>query len=228
MSSRRTRGIVLAATLGLAGLGASAALNPAVADAVTTGTQAVSTRVTAIRGALSGLVKDGTLTQAQAHKVATTLDKTLPQRGMRGGFGPGGFGPGGFGRDGDLTTAAGVIGVTTDQLRTALEGGKTLAQVAQSKGVSQATLVDKLVAAARTRIAAAVTAKQLTQAQADAMSTDLKARITAQVTHIRPAGGRGHGGGWGRPGAPGGPAGSGGESAPSSPGGSPSSGTSTS
>ena len=182
MLPRRASSLVLAGAVGLAGLGIGTTLRPAAASAATSSTQAVTDRVTAIKNALAGLVKDGTITQQQADKVATTLDSKLPRRG---------FGHGGRGGL-DLDTAAGVIGVTTDELRTALEGGKTFAQVAQSKGISQATLVDKLVAAEQTRIAAAVKAGQLTQAQADAITADLKSRITERVTSTRPAGGRGH------------------------------------
>jgi hypothetical protein len=77
--------------------------------------------------------------------------------------------------------------VITDELRTALESGNTLAQVAQSKGTSQATLVDRLVAAETARLAAVVTAGRLTQAQAEAMTAELRTRITELVTTSRPA-----------------------------------------
>lgn len=187
MKSTRIPGLALAGALGLAGLGVGvgAAVSPAVASAATTSTQAVTSRVTAIKNALTGLVKDGTITQAQADKVATTLDNTLPKGGFGGHHG-------GIGRGADLDAAASVIGVTTAQLHSALDSGKTLAQVAQGKGISQATLVDKLVAAEKTRIAAAVKAGQLTQAQATAISADLKTRITQQVTSTRPVGGFDH------------------------------------
>lgn len=200
MKSTRASGLVLAGVLGLAGLGVGATLGPVAASAATGSTQAVSDRLTEIKDALAGLVKNGTITQAQADKVATTLDSNLP----KGGFGGHG-GRGGFGRGADLDTAASVIGITTDQLRTALDSGKTLAQVAQSKGVSQATLVDKLVAAEKTRISAAVKAGQLTQAQADTRIADLKTRITEQVTTTCAGGGRGPGGGHDGDGYPGGP-----------------------
>jgi len=187
MKSTRTSGLVLAVAVGLAGVGIGAAMGPAGASAATAATQAVTDRATAIKNALAGLVKDGTLTQAQADKVATTVDGALP----KGGFGRHG-GRGGL----DLDTAAGVIGMTRDELRTALDSGKTLAQVAQGKNISQATLVDKLVAAEKTRIAAAVKAGRLTQAQADSMTADLTTRVTERVTSTRPMmGGRGRHGG---------------------------------
>jgi hypothetical protein len=98
-------------------------------------------------------------------------------------------GPGG--RDGfrgaDLDTAAGIIGISADEPRTALEDGATLAQVAQGKGIDQATLVGKLVAAAGTRVADAVKAGRLTRARADAVTEDLRTRITEQVTSTPPA-----------------------------------------
>src|SRR4051812_38104595 len=138
MKLTRASGLVLAGATGLAGLGVGVTLGPVAASAATTTTQGVTDRVTAIKNALAGLVTDGTITQQQADKVASTLSTTLPQ---------GGHGHGGFGRGADLDAAASAIGVTADELRTALESGKTLAQVAESKGGSQATLGDKPVAA---------------------------------------------------------------------------------
>ena len=180
MKSTRTSSLLLAGAVGLAGLGVGTTLGPAAASAATSSTTAVTGRVTAIKNALAGLVSDGTLTQAQADKVATTLD-TVPLGGKGGGVGHGV----------DLDTAAGVIGVTADELRTQLQAGKTLAQVAQAKGIDQDALVDKLVAAEKTRIAAAVKAGTLTQAQADAKLADLESRVTGQVTSTRPVGGQG-------------------------------------
>src|SRR4051812_43334499 len=159
MKSTRASGLVLAAVLGVAGLGAGAALGPTAASAATSTTSTVGSRLTDIKNALSGLVSNGTITQAQADKVASTLDSTLPERGFGG--------HGGFGRGAALDTAASVIGVTSDELRTQLEAGKTLAEIASAKGISQADLVSKLVAAEKTRIAAAVKAGTITQAEAD-------------------------------------------------------------
>jgi hypothetical protein len=188
MKSNRASGLVLVGAVGLAGLAVGTALSPVAASAATsTATQAVSERVTAFKDALAGLVKDGTISQSQADKVATTLDDTLPQGR-------------GFGRHGaraglDLDTVAGVIGVSADELRTQLRSGKTLAQIAEGKNISQATLVDRLVPAEKARIAAAVKAGQITQARADAMAAGLEARITQRVTRTHAMAGRGHHGG---------------------------------
>jgi hypothetical protein len=188
MRSTRVSGLVLAGAVGLAGLGVGVVIGPATASAATsTATKAVGDRVTAIKDALAGLVKDGTITQSQADKVATTLDQKLPRRGFAG-HGPG-FAAG-------LDKAARIIGISESELRTQLESGKTLAEIAKSKGMSQATLVDKLVAAAQSQLATAVKSGRLTQKQADAISAGLKARITTLVTSTGPMRGSGrHDGG---------------------------------
>jgi hypothetical protein len=105
-------------------------------------------------------------------------------------------GPGGRHRD-ELAAAATYLGISEDALRTQLEAGKTLAQVAgATSGKSVSGLVDALVAAEQKEIAAAVTAGRLTQAEADTILKGLKARVTEHVDRTGPPAGRdGHGGG---------------------------------
>ncbi len=79
---------------------------------------------------------------------------------------------------------AGALGITTDQLRTALQEGKTLAQVAQDEGVSRTDLVSKLVAAAKAQLAEDVRAGRITQAQADQLSQDVEQRITDKIDRV--------------------------------------------
>ena len=187
---KKASALTLAGAMGVAGVGAGAVLGSGVAGAATTTTTAVKDRVSSIKDALSGLVTDGTLTQAQADKVASTLDSKLPGKGPFGG-GHGGFGPGGFGgpgRFGGLSDAASVIGITKDALRTGLESGKTLAQLAQTKGISKADLISRLVTAAKADLAAAVKDGKLTQAQSDTISANLQARITKEVDAVREPG----------------------------------------
>jgi hypothetical protein len=94
-----------------------------------------------------------------------------------------GFGHAGFG---GLDAAASYLGLTEAQLRTELESGKTLAQVAQAHGKSVSGLVDALVADAKKHLDAAVSAGHLTQAQADNMLNDLRDRITSRVNSRAP------------------------------------------
>jgi len=168
--NKRVASLVLVSAMGVGGV-TSLAAGPALA-AEPAGT--VSQRLTDIKNALKGLVGDGTLTQAQADKVATTLDEALPRRGPGGGHGMRGGVRG-------LSEAATVLGMTEAELRTALEGGTSLADLAAANGISKATLIDKLVAAAKTRIAADVKAGRITQAHADEHLADLTSRITEMV-----------------------------------------------
>jgi len=91
-----------------------------------------------------------------------------------------------FGHLGKLDAAASYLGISEDQLRTELEGGKTLAQVAQAHGKSVTGLVDALVAEAKKHVDAAVAAGRLTKSQADQMLNDLRDRITSMVNSRPP------------------------------------------
>src|SRR5436853_262844 len=79
--------------------------------------------------------------------------------------------------------AALYLGLTDAELHTAIESGKTLAQVAKDKGKSVSGLVDALVKEAKDHLATEVTEGRLTQAQADQMLTDAKAKITDMVNN---------------------------------------------
>ena len=89
-----------------------------------------------------------------------------------------GFGHGLFGR---LEAAAGYIGITETQLRTELEGGKTLAQVAKDHSKSVDGLVNALFADAKAKLDDAVSAGRLTKAQETGLLGGLKDRITNMV-----------------------------------------------
>lgn len=170
------------------------------------------------KSALDPLVANGTLTQAQADAVIAALESARPAKG------PGGKG----GRHGvsNLTAAASALGMTEADLRTALQGGKSLAAVAQEKGVAVATVVDALVAQLKAHLDEHVASGKNTQAEADQILADSRARIEAFVNGVAPSGGPGFGKGFrGRGGH--GP-GRGGPGRPAPSGGSSSSGSSTS
>lgn len=184
--------IAVVALAGGIGLTGGMLIAPSLASAADSGSSTtISGRLNAIKDALKGLVSDGTITQSQADKVATTLDQKLPQRGMGGpGFGPG-FGPRRGGAHLDPADVAKVLGITVDQLRTQTQAGKTLAQIAASKGMSKADLVSGLVKAAEAQLATAVKDGRLTQAQADTVKGTLMARITDMVDRVGPGPGMG-------------------------------------
>jgi hypothetical protein len=180
--------IALASGIGLTG---GLLVGPGIATAADTETGAatgVGGRLAAIKDALKGLVTDKTLTQEQADKVATTLDQSLPKRGPGG---PRGHHPGRPGGHLRPEAVAKALGVTVQELRTQLQAGKTLAQIAATKSISKDELVRRLVAAAEADLAADVKAGRMTQARADEIKPTLKARITEKVDQVGP-GPRGH------------------------------------
>jgi oligoribonuclease (3'-5' exoribonuclease) len=115
-----------------------------------------------------------------------------------GGQGPGG--PGGNGLGGrneavsDTSVVAKAIGITEADLQTALNSGQTVAAVAKAHNVAVQTVIDALVADGQSELADAVKAGTLTQAQADAQTTQVTQRATDQVngTMTGGPGGNGH------------------------------------
>jgi hypothetical protein len=102
-----------------------------------------------MQSALQSLVDSGTLTQAQLDEVVSTLQANRPERGDHG---PGGRHGGPGGRGANMQVVADTIGITADQLRTGLEGGQTIAQIAEANGKTAQQVIDALVADATTRI----------------------------------------------------------------------------
>ena len=197
---KRTAGLILTGVLATGAVGA-VAMTPASA---TTSDNVVTSRLAHIKSALRGLVTDGTLTQAQADKVAGTLDSQPPMAGMGGRGGMGGMGgrAGGMGLAHSHDAAAKALGMTSDELYTAVQGGKTLADVAKNQKVSVGSLVKAMVADAEADLASAVKAGTMTQAQADTMKSALTQQITDQVNGVRAGSGMGRGSrgaGWAPP-----------------------------
>ncbi len=133
------------------------------------------------KSALDGLVADGTITQAQADKVQAALRAARPGKGM------------GKARHAKLDAAASALGMTVGELRTALQGGKSLAAIAQEKGIDSAKVVDALVAELKTHLDQHVASGRKTQAEADEMLADARTRIQAFVNGEAPAGRPGFG-----------------------------------
>ncbi len=144
----------------------------------------------------------------------------LGGRGLGGGLGPGsddGSDDGGFrggleggGRLGGTSAASAYLGLTAAALRTDLQNGKTLAEVAKAQGKSVDGLVAAMVASQKKRLDSAVSSGFLTQAQAQQIESTMAARMQDLVNGVRPrfggaGGGQGFGlGGSGRGGSGGG------------------------
>jgi uncharacterized protein YidB (DUF937 family) len=200
LSSHRNKIVAVISALVLvvgagAAVGATGALSPkkeneAVVDDVAEQLGVEPSEVTAalkqaLKNRVDAAVEAGRLTEAQGTEMKARIDAgDVPLLGFGPGFGHHG-GPHGIHRG--LDAAADYLGVTEAQLHSALESGKTLAQVAKSKGKSVDGLVAALVADAKANLAAAVKAGRLTQAESNAMQADLKARITDLVNNAPPA-----------------------------------------
>ena len=158
---------------------------------------------TKLQEVLKPLVDDGTITQDQADKVIAAIVAAKPAGFPHGGGPFGGHrGPGGLGGviGTGLDTVATTLGITSDEVKTALESGQTLADLAVAHGKTAQDVIDAIVAEAKTHLDTAVTDGKLTQAQADKILTELTTRPTDFVNNGLPAGLPGFGGhGFGHP-----------------------------
>ena len=98
------------------------------------------------------------------------------------------FGHGHFGDHGlhGLDAAASYLGLSESQLRSRLESGKTLAQVAKAQGKSVDGLVAALKADLKQHLDRAVADGRLTQAQEDQILANADQRLTQLVNGTFP------------------------------------------
>jgi hypothetical protein len=130
-----------------------------------------------------GKTRDG-LIQALVTASQTSISTLVDQKGVGAQRG----GPGDRGVIGDqLSVAATYLGTTTDDLRTKMQAGQTLAQIAAAtSGKSRDGLVAALTSDAQAKIAAAQSAGTITADQATQLTNDLADRITRFVDSTRP------------------------------------------
>lgn len=124
-----------------------------------------------LQDALGGLVDDGTLTQQQA----TAVEEALRHAG------PAHRGHAGARRGASWSAAAEAIGISPDELRTALGDGATIAQVAEGRGVDVQTVIDAIVAAEREQLADNIESGRVTQERADELLARVEERAEALV-----------------------------------------------
>lgn len=139
-----------------------------------------------------GKTRDGLIAALSAEatrQITTAVDQpgtTFP--------GPGRGGHGGLRVTNDIAAAAAYIGTNEADLRTKLQAGQTLAQIATAAGKTRDGLIAAMVAEGNAKIDAAVTAGTITAAQGAEKKAALIAHVTVEVDQTRPAfgpGGRG-------------------------------------
>jgi hypothetical protein len=141
----------------------------------------------------NGKTRDGliaALVAAEQQEISTLVDqKGTAFPGGHGNGGPGRGAPGGFRVEGDpLAAAATFLGTTTADLRTKMESGQTLAQIATAAGKTRDALIQALVNDAKTKIEAAKSAGTITADQATKLEANLADMITRLVDSTRPMG----------------------------------------
>jgi hypothetical protein len=156
----------------------------------------------ALKNRVDAAVGEGRLTREQGARMKERIDANeLPLFGMgRARFGGPGHRDHHFFFHAKLEAAAEYLGMTDAQLRTALGSRKTLAQVARDRDKSVDGLIDVLVEQAETKLAEAVEARRLTEAEKSEMLAGIRERVTDLVNgrflRLRPPGSHRH-----RPGA---------------------------
>ena len=187
---------------------------PARADRLATAAEAIGISTDDLRAALKGGQSIAEVAEANGVEAQTVIDALvaeattrlegllaeLPDRvaeavnrtGPPDHEGPGQGGPGQGGRRGPgLEAAARAIGISVEDLRTAVKGGDTVAEVAAANNVEVQTVIDALIADATTHLHQAVADGRLSEADAAERAADLSERITAMVNGTMSPGGPG-------------------------------------
>jgi hypothetical protein len=129
---------------------------------------------------VSEQLAQGKITQSQADEMNQQINNNnglMPFMGMFGGHGPGHMG--GLGED--LSSLSTFFGITTNELQTALESGKTLAQIATDHGKTAADLKTYITDQTKTKLDQAVKDGKITQQQENDELTQLSQRIDAMI-----------------------------------------------
>jgi hypothetical protein len=138
----------------------------------------------AVVATIAGSVLLGNRVAAQTPAPTAPAQAATPGRGygMSGGMGMMMQGRMGGQSNSLIAVAAQTLGMTQTDLVAALDGGKTIAAVAEEKDVALDKIVAAFIAPRAQMLQAAVTAGRLTQGQADANLATMKANVTAQLS----------------------------------------------
>lgn len=103
-----------------------------------------------LRETLQPLVDDGTINTTQADAVAEHLVENRPEReGRKGRRGP-------DGHRGDKAAVAEALGIDAETLRSELQAGNSIADIAEANGIDVQTVIDAMIADAQSHIDLAV------------------------------------------------------------------------
>jgi DNA-binding phage protein len=134
-----------------------------------------------------GKTRDGLIAALSAEatkQITTAVDQPgkFMDHGGRGG-------PGGMrGVASGIAAAAAYIGTTEADLRTKMQAGQTLTQIATAAGKTRDGLIAAMVADGNAKIDAAVAAGTITAAQATEKKAALSAHATAEVDQVHSGG----------------------------------------
>ncbi|NJN67136.1 MAG: hypothetical protein HC884_10710 [Chloroflexaceae bacterium] len=145
--------------------------------------------LTEVEARLDTQVEAGRLTQDEAderlaearERITEQMNETRPSGEREGSAPPDRMSPPPHG-GGNLETIAETLGMTTEDLLSALQEGKTIAEVAEAQGVDLDTVVDAVLAEVEARLDTQVEAGRLTQDEADERLTEARERITEQMS----------------------------------------------
>lgn len=143
---------------------------------------------------LNAAVKDGRLTQAQAKAIEQRLEHGVAVPFLLGpgmGKARSGFrappkllgGPRPLGPAGPLAAAATYLGLSDTALLTDLRSGRSLAQIAKSRGKSTAGLERAMAASIKAKLDRAVAAGYITKSQEQQILSRLSSKMNALIEH---------------------------------------------
>ena len=185
--------VALAATVTVGGVAvAEAASTKSVAKAVTgttsrpsiNGMNGMGGSSATLSTVLAGLVTKGTITQAQSDAITLAYKAAEDAEHANRPTGVPGQGMGGVFYDKQAVILS-TLGIDATTLRTQLQAGKSLADIA---GAKKDALIAALVAAETKAIDDAVAAGKLTAANATTLKANLTAHVTAEVSQVPGAG----------------------------------------
>jgi len=127
-------------------------------------------------------VSEGLLTEDQAAELRSRLDRAPAGAGLGMAFGKMDKGLGGFAGVSFRSVAADKLGMELADLLTELQNGKTIAALAEEKGVDTQTIVDAYLAQVKAKLDEKVASGDITQAQADAQLEQAKTSATEKLT----------------------------------------------